>query len=948
MRLSFSPSNQEPNPSDSEEQLRRLLEDQLSQVVSPSTEKRRTRRKIRRFSGTVPVSEEVSTAVEPSILNTVKKTKKTGPVRIQIHHRRHVESPFVLPIQGLVQPIQEETRSPREKSIHEWLLPADAVVSSDALLSEAIDLHVVDVDPFVFHQQFTPKDPTIAYSEAYGFLQRLRAPFIRWEVVRAGQRSQKDQATRQAERRSKPLAEALPSDFELQWTDQTASERTSLALKLAVLRARFSGALSWTKEHTEKVIDEAKEEERSIMVEVEEAWGIPVMVPRIDFVKIFGGLAALLLVVSLPAGAVSLSRSFRGSVQQSLANGQTALQEVTDVTSGSDPLTAAPSALALASERFRQAEDGLRQANGLATLIVRSLPQTRDAYKTSVALLSVGTQATKAGRLISEGVHEALTAPARYPVERLVTLQNYLNAAAPALHQANEQFAQVNAALLPMDQQAKVAQARLAVGEGAQAVDDISDALRFARVLLGESREQTYLLVFQNQSELRPTGGFMGSVAELMISKGEVTHTFVPGGGPYDLRGQMKTRVLPPEPLRLVNAQWEFQDANWFPDFSAAAQKISWFWSQGGQSTLDGVVSVNASMLEPLLRFTGPIELPAYGKTFTADNIQLELQKSVELEYDKTENKPKKIIGDLFPIILEKLRNATPEDNLRLISLLSESLQKKEIQLWFRDQDLQSYVERYGWAGRIKPTQGDALGIFEANIGGQKTDAVIREQVNQQVHILPDGHIEVDLTLDRTHDGSWGELFRGANNVAYVRTYVPKGSQLLSVEGLNPPTSTSYKQISLQDPIDQDVATLVGPSTKVLDVDVTHEFDRTAFGAWVQLKPGQQSHTTFRYRLPFTVQDISKRAEATQDSTGQAANQTSARAYTLYVTSQSGKTDRRLNLSIDYPASWSVRWQNRTDLVTAPGTAAWSGDLSQDQVFALSFASASAYDASAK
>lgn len=604
-------------------------------------------------------------------------------------------------------------------------------------------------------------------------------------------------------------------------------------------------------------------------------------------------------------------------------------------------MATAPSVLAQASERFRAAEDGLQRVNSLATLVVRSLPQTRAVYDSSVALLDVGALTTKAGRLVSEGVHEAMTNEAHYPVERLATLQTYLNAAIPTLAQAKQRLNDVKDDVLPVTERGQVAQARMAIATGSTALDDISATLTFARALLGETREQTYLLVFQNQAELRPTGGFMGSVAELMIDRGEITHTFIPGGGPYDLRGQLKSRVLAPKPLYLVNPRWEFQDANWFPDFAASAEKINWFWSQGGQSTLDGVISVNASLLEPLLRFTGPIELPAYGKTFTADNIQLELQKSVELEYDKTENQPKKIIGDLFPIILDRLKTAPPERTVQLIQLLDEAFRKKDVQLWFRDPDLQAYAEKFGWAGRLKSTQGDALSLVEANIGGQKTDAVIRETVDQQVTVLPDGHLEATLTLDRAHNGRQGELFRGANNVEYLRVYVPQGSELLSVDGVAPPTSTAYKMPLPEDRPDQDLARLVNlPQTGPNGADVTQEFGRTAFGVWVQLKPGQQSRTVFHYRLPFTVQELSERAMSDSVGTGASAGG----AYTLYLTSQSGKADRQFSFHLYYPESWKVRWSSREDVAHAPGSIAWSGALSQDEVFAFSFAFPSDYD----
>ncbi len=937
MRDSVSGSEQELDAFSQEEEA--FFDGLLSRVGAPSLPqpaKRRARRKLRRGASRTPITLEKESTTPIVHLRTSTK----GPVRIPIQHGAHLQSPFVVSVRGLVQPLHQETRAPRERSIHEWSSPTEVSVSLDGLVAEAMDLHVPEIDPFVFHQQFTPGDADVAFQQTYGFWTRIRSPFIRWEVERAERRVNVPQGVVQVPlmRQDEHL---LPSDFDHQWTKNEQTKGPSLTYRLALARHRVSSLFSRTTERVEDVVADLEEREEEVVTQSEQAWGVPILVPRLDLVKIFGGLAALLLVVSLPAGAVSLSRSFHGSVEETLSQSRSAVEDVARVADSAHPITDAPSALAAASERFRLAEDGLRQVNSLATLIVSSLPQTREAYRSSVALLDAGTQATKAGRLVTEGVQEALAMQANYPIERVTTLQTYVDAAIPILQKAKDRTVEVNEAALPETERARVTQARAAIENGSNVLGDLSATLTFARLLLGESREQTYLLVFQNQAELRPTGGFMGSVAELMIDRGNIDHVFIPGGGPYDLRSQLKSRVLAPKPLHLVNPRWEFQDANWFPDFAASAEKIRWFWSQGGQSTLDGVIGVNASVLEPLLRFTGPIELPAYGKTFTADNIQLELQKSVELEYDKTENKPKKIIGDLFPVLLERLRKAPPEDTLRLISLLDESLRRKDIQFWFRDEKLQSYTERFGWGGRLKPTQGDALSLIEANIGGQKTDAVIHEAVDQQVQILPNGQIETTVTLDRVHDGKQGELFHGANNVEYVRVYAPLGSELLSVDGIQPPTSTAYKQALPQDLPDQDLARYVSlPRVGPSDVDVTQEFGRTAFGAWVQLKPGTSSRTVFRYRLPFTVQELSQRA---MSDYGGAVPVTGG-AYTLYLTSQSGKANRSFNLHISYPETWNVRWLNRTDLLQKPGSLNWSGPLAEDQVFALSFAFPPSYD----
>jgi hypothetical protein len=304
-----------------------------------------------------------------------------------------------------------------------------------------------------------------------------------------------------------------------------------------------------------------------------------------------------------------------------------------------------------------------------------------------------------------------------------------------------------------------------------------------------------------------------------------------------------------------------------------------------------------------------------------------ELQKSVELEYDKKENKPKKIIGDLLPKVLERLKTGKREDWLRLVDVGLQSLETKDVQVWMTRPEEEQLVERYDWNGRLKPTIGDALAIIEANIAGQKTDGAISEKVDHQVNIATDGSMIDTVSLTRTHAAPKGELFHGVNNVSYLRVYVPKGSELLDASGFEVPSSTLFETPLPEDMPDQDVASLVQTvSSTLADVDVTNEFGRTAFGGWIQLRPQETRTTTFRYKLPFTVFDLASRAG--EEPIPGDRNAQARAAYMLLLTSQSGKSNRTVRSTVTFPSAWGLAWTNQAT-TTTPGLtldAAWDRD----------------------
>lgn len=899
-----------------------LLESQLASVIDQrSTPGESIPVKKTDVSAPTHVPVDVVRGMDTKILSSLQKKSSQNlrkPVRIRFE--KHEPSAYLLHAPTQVKKYAPPTRLSEEATIRQWVAPFEIPPSLDRLVSEAKDLHVASVDPRVFAEQFTPADPDVAYRNQFGFLAKLKRPFFRWEVVFVS-RVPVSRHSFQASSDTAPIQIDVASLREEQFTNEQDGREEHEEAPLQdvpasepVLPARpvwYKRLFSWIR-RSEKMVakdvkelaHEAKDREEELIVQTEEAWGVPMVVPKLVPYRVVIGLFGLLAVVSLPAGAVSLSRSFGASYDQIRSRGTAAVADVQDALHRSQG--DAPSAWLQASTRFQEADRALSQVNVVALALAQALPQTRDRLQSAHGLLQAGDKAAQAARLLSQGLNQSLSQPVTHTDERLQILMTYLDAAAPVLQQAQASLGDVSVEQLPADLRPQISQVQDALSLGEGSLKDLRAISQFALAALGHDRPRTYLFLFQNQTELRPTGGFMGSFAEVVFDRGDMKRLTVPGGGPYDLQNQLRVRVLPPKPLQLVTSRWEFQDANWFPDFPTAAKKIRWFWSKAGQPTLDGVVAINASVLQKLLTVTGPIEMPEYGKTITADNVLLETQKSVELEYDKTENKPKKFIGDLLPKVLEKMRGASQQDLVRYAGVMAEALQTKDIQIAMTDEEEEGAIEGWGWNGRMVPTPGDALAVVEANIAGQKTDGVIDERVSHVASIQEDGSIIDTVTLERAHNGQAGELFRGANNVAYVRVYVPQGSELISASGFQPPAAHYFQEILENDPVDPDIANLIQREYRDTSssVVVTDEFDRTAFGGWVQLSPGAHSTTTFQYRLPFTAQDLAQKvASGTADGVGKAA-------YLLLLTSQSGKSNRVITSSLRVPETWRESWSH--------------------------------------
>lgn len=387
---------------------------------------------------------------------------------------------------------------------------------------------------------------------------------------------------------------------------------------------------------------------------------------------------------------------------------------------------------------------------------------------------------------------------------------------------------------------------------------------RFSRMsdllpsILGAERPMRYLVVFQNDAELRPSGGFIGSLAVVDVSRGAMTKTFVPGGGSYDMQGSLRVNVQSPPPLQHVNARWEFQDSNWWSDFPTTVKKLLWFWDEAGGPTVDGVIAVNASLVERLLALSGPVALPEYGKVITSENFYDETHRAVEVEYDRVENTPKRFIADLFDAVLRRLSENGSGFTAPMILEILDAIERNDIMIVVEDATLQEHIAAAGMDGALAPLAPyeDGVHLVIANIGGEKTDRVMQDALRHEVVVDSDTRsLTATATLTRVHRGVAGVPLTGVRNRSYVRVYLPLGSSVLSAEGFMLPTRP--REVPPEDYAhDPDLRALEAADHRRDRTDVFTELGRTVVGGWMELDPGEVHTVQVTYRLPWTVDEL--------------------------------------------------------------------------------------------
>ncbi len=585
-----------------------------------------------------------------------------------------------------------------------------------------------------------------------------------------------------------------------------------------------------------------------------------------------------------------------------------------------------------AQSNFEQAKKELENIDNEIQAILKIIPGDSANLADAEYLLQIGKLVSSVGKdllVVTAGLKEdnglKLT-------EKISLVEEKAQTLLPQLKEINESLNKIRIQAIPEEKREIFTQIKTYFDVALKDIEELASLTKALNEILGADYFKRYLVVFQNNNEIRPTGGFMGSFALVDIDQGEIKNLEIPGGGIYALQGQLLENKIAPYPLQLIQSRWELQDANWFPDFATSAEKVRWFYEKSGGPTTDGVIAINASLVPKLLDIVGPIAVPKYGLLLTAENFIEETQNTVEFGYDKNENKPKQLIADIAPTLIEKLFSLKGENMVDLIQVLKNSLSEKDIQLYFHNEAVQQKFSSYNWTGSIKDSSRDYLSIINANIRGYKTDAVIEQNYSLASKIDSNGEITNTLTITRKHTGDPTNELSGKSNVNYVRIYVPEGSQLLTATGFSDIPRTNFEPIEEHWTEDVDLLRIQGnswiePNSKT---QINNEFGKTVFGNWIQTDPGETSEVIITYKLPFhfkfndqagLLNIFSKKENSTFHS--------------IYLQKQSGVQNTAYNLSLSLPSGKKVDWVYPNDLDVDVNTINFQTTSKQDNLVAF-------------
>jgi len=430
------------------------------------------------------------------------------------------------------------------------------------------------------------------------------------------------------------------------------------------------------------------------------------------------------------------------------------------------------------------------------------------------SLLNAGSELAKAGTSFSDiasrlqflpkKMFDANNRSIRFS-EKLPSLTEQLKKELPPLLAASEHIKKAHSEiqnvpdrLVPATLREKFRFSKDALTALVETLDSLQTDIPAILKLLGDEEPHTFLVLLQNNAELRPSGGFIGNYMIVETNDGYITKTDV--FDIYSADHELVEEIPAPPEIQPANPRWFMRDSNYSGHFPLSAAKAAWFLEKEKGPGVDSVIAIDQSFIQELLKLTGPIKIPELSQPLSSENFSTVVSYVVESKLSGRED-PKAILRSFMPAFEKALFQYG--DPVALVPLLKNAAESKHLLAYSKNTQLEDFWRENGLSGEmpsLKPKQ-DFLNIVHTAIGGNKSDAFIGETIVHDTYLKSDGRIVNEIMLTRAH--LWTDettrnlkillagfgfsselppkllaiLGRG-ENISMLRIYVPAGSVL--------------------------------------------------------------------------------------------------------------------------------------------------------------------------
>jgi nucleoside-diphosphate-sugar epimerase len=318
-----------------------------------------------------------------------------------------------------------------------------------------------------------------------------------------------------------------------------------------------------------------------------------------------------------------------------------------------------------------------------------------------------------------------------------------------------------------------------------QLIEPAQKIVTFLPDLLGIDGRKRYLIILQNPSELRSTGGWLSSYGLIGIEAGQIRELTI--DDVYNAEGTLKNLdkfYSAPEDMQkaLEIKNWSLSLSNWSPDFTDASNNAEFFVKEAAIApSLDGVISIDVTLIQDLLKVWGGLEVAGEKEIITADNLYPKIFE-IHDEFTPGSTQKSTFLSNLSSSIIKKLLSSKVEDIKPISNTLFAALDKKDILIYMKNQTSNQYFTNEGWSGAITKSYLSAPTVVQWNWGGNKANLFLKQNANLKVNIINVNEIQYSYELD-IKNNSVTNTYPEGDYKNYLRIQLPEDAEITSLNG---------------------------------------------------------------------------------------------------------------------------------------------------------------------
>lgn len=359
-----------------------------------------------------------------------------------------------------------------------------------------------------------------------------------------------------------------------------------------------------------------------------------------------------------------------------------------------------------------------------------------------------------------------------------------------------------------------------------QQIEPIRNVVKFLPEIMGLDARQRYVILLQNPSELRSTGGWLSSAGVISLERGQIRE--LKFDDIYNIEGLLRTQGKSydaPQSMQsaLGITKWSMSLSNWEPDFPTAAERAQFFMQEANNySNIDGVIAIDVTFIQKLLNVWGSVEVPGEQQPVTADNLYEKIF-SLHQEFTPGSTVKSVFLANLANEVFKKVLNSDNSEYAKIGSVVLDSLKSKNILLSFDNPDAAEYFDQENWNGEIEESYKALPFGIEWNWGANKANVFIDRNIDTSVQIVDENTLRYTYQV-AIKNNSETEIYPEGDYINFERVYIPANAELISTSGFNDNVYKTRSENGYQI-VEGFFNTLIS-STQVLEI--VYEIERNA------------------------------------------------------------------------------------------------------------------------